>query len=206
MRRRHLVRSPSGAVERWPTRRRWTRRVQGCGFSNCPRPDVARTTLEQPSPCKPPERPPHGTQSLSNSRNAASIHSEYGFRQEDGYRCFSIFCQDLCAAQILIHFIRAAQYVTSKSHCFKHRFGYGPEGGKTAVANVAGIVDQHQNWNLKLQRSSGERVAAVQEAGVLHDNGGFLAGKVSARADADSFFFTAQWNVFQILIFFHCAD
>ena len=48
----------------------------------------------------------HGARLPLNNHNAASIHSKYGFRQKDGYGCLGIFCQDLCAAQNLIDFMR----------------------------------------------------------------------------------------------------
>jgi hypothetical protein len=48
-----------------------------------------------------------------------------------------------------------------------------------------------------------ERVAAIQEAGILHDDRGLLAGEISAGTDADAFFFTAKRHMFEFSVFLH---
>ena len=113
--------------------------------------EIAFARVDRP----PLARAPAGANGQSIFRCAANcfqivitlhlVYPEDAFSQQHRHRLFGVVRQNLRALQNFIDLVSPAQHVSAKTHRLKHRLCHRAERGKAAIAQIPGIIDQHQD-------------------------------------------------------------
>src|ERR1041384_2524754 len=96
-------------------------------------------------------------------------------RQKHRHRPLRVFSENLRALDELRRIHGVAQNVVANSQSLQYGFGHGSRSAEGAIADISGIRDQQQNWNLILQQRAHDAVTTIKKSAVLHDRRAFFA-------------------------------